>query len=120
MMPLKCYSQYGCKFSRVQGLKNVSFHSNPKEGNAKKCANYNKIVLISHANKVLKILQVRLQQYVNQELPDVYKLGFEEANKNKNKNKNTEIKLDHGKQGSFRKNIYFIDYAKAFVFHKKM
>ena len=72
------------------------FHSNPKEGNAKKCANYHTIVLISHASKiVLKILQVRLQQYVNQGLPDVYKLGFEGAKK-------TEIKLDHGKQGNFR------------------
>ena len=48
----------------------------------KKSANYYTIVLISHATKVvLKILQVRLQQYVNQELPDVYKLGFEEAEK---------------------------------------
>ena len=92
------------------------FHSNPKEGNAKKFANYHTIVLISHASKiVLKILQVRLQQYVNQGLPDVYKLGFEEAKK-------TEIKLDHGKQDNFRKNIYFIDYAKAFdcVTHRKM
>ena len=52
------------------------FHSNPKEGNAKKFANYHTIVLISHASKiVLKILQVRLQQYVNQELPDV-QVGF--------------------------------------------
>ena len=50
------------------GLEKVSFHSNPKEGNAKECT----IALISHASKVmLKILQVRLQQYVNHELPDV-------------------------------------------------
>ena len=54
------------------GLQNVSFHSNPKKGNAKKCSNYHTIVLISHASKVmLKILQARLQQYVNDELPDV-------------------------------------------------
>ena len=44
----------------------------PKKGNAKECSNYCTIALISHANKViLKILQVRLQQYVNSELPDV-------------------------------------------------
>ena len=54
------------------GLKKVSFHSNPKKGNAKQCSNYCTIVLISHASKVtLKILQARLQQYVNWELPDV-------------------------------------------------
>ena len=54
------------------GLEKVSFHSNPKEGNAKECSKYHPIVLISHASKVmLKILQARLQQYVNRELPDV-------------------------------------------------
>ena len=58
------------------GLEKVSFHSNPKEGNAKECSNYHTIVLISHASKVmLKILQARLQQYVNRELPDV-QAGF--------------------------------------------
>ena len=54
------------------GLEKVSFHSNPKEGNAKECWNYCIIALISHARKVmLKILQARLQQYVNHELPDI-------------------------------------------------
>ena len=54
------------------GLERVSFHSNPKEGNAKELSNYRTIALISHASKVmLKILQARLQQYVNHELPDV-------------------------------------------------
>ena len=53
------------------GLEKVSFHSNPKKGNAKECSNYRTIALISHANKLmLKILQVRPQQYVNRELPD--------------------------------------------------
>ena len=53
------------------GLEKVSFHSNPK-GNAKECSNYHTIALISHASKVmLKILQARLQQYMNHELPDV-------------------------------------------------
>ena len=48
----------------------------PKKGNAKECSNYHTIALISHASKVmLKILQARLQQYVNHELPDV-QAGF--------------------------------------------
>ena len=54
------------------GLEKVSFHYNPKESNAKERSNYLTIALISHASKVmLKILQARLQQYVNRELPDV-------------------------------------------------
>ena len=54
------------------GLEKVSFIPIPKKGNAKECLNYHTIALISHASKVmLKILQVRLQQYVNHELPDV-------------------------------------------------
>ena len=48
------------------------FISVPKKGNAKECSNYHTILLISHASKVtLKILQVRLQQYMNRELPDI-------------------------------------------------
>ena len=51
------------------GLEKISFHSSPKESNAKECSNYCTIALISHASKV--ILQARLQQYVNCEIPDV-------------------------------------------------
>ena len=52
-------------------LEKFSFHSNPK-GNAKECSNYHTIALILHFSKVmLKIFQARLQQYVNQEIPDV-------------------------------------------------
>ena len=58
------------------GLEEVSFHSKPKKGNAKECSNYHTIALISHTSKImLKILQVRLQWYVNQELPDI-QAGF--------------------------------------------
>ena len=58
------------------GLAKVSFIPIPKKGNAKECSNYCKIALISHASKVmLKILQARLQQYVNHELPAV-QTGF--------------------------------------------
>ena len=58
------------------GLEKVSFHSNPKKGNAKECSNYHTIALISHASKVLlKILQAKLQWNVNHELQDV-QAGF--------------------------------------------
>ena len=58
------------------GLEKVSFHSIPKRGSAKECSNYHTITLISDASKVmLKILQVRLQQYINCELSDV-QAGF--------------------------------------------
>ena len=75
------------------GLEKVSFHSNPK-GNAKECSNYHTIALISHASKViLKILQVRLQQYMNYELPDV-QLVLE---RQRNQRSNCQHPLDHGK-----------------------
>ena len=58
------------------GLEKVSFHSNPKERQCQRMLNYRTIALISHASKVmLKILQARLQQYVNRELPNV-QAGF--------------------------------------------
>ena len=58
------------------GLEKVSFHSNPKESNAKECSKDRTIVLISHTSKLmLKILQTRLQQYMNHEIPDV-QVGF--------------------------------------------
>ena len=57
-------------------LEKVNFHSNPKERQCKEHSKYHTIALISHASKVmLKILQARLQQYVNRELPDV-QAGF--------------------------------------------
>ena len=58
------------------GQEKVRFHSISKKGNAKECSNYCTIALISHTGKVmLKILQARLQKYVNRELPDV-QAGF--------------------------------------------
>ena len=63
-----------------QDWKRSVFISIPKKGNAKECSHYRTIALISYASKVmLKILQVRLQQYVNWELPDLYKLDLEKA-----------------------------------------
>ena len=61
------------------GLDKVSFHSNPKERQCQECSNYRTVALISHASKVmLKILQARLQQYVNREIPDV-QAGFKKG-----------------------------------------
>ena len=78
------------------GLEKVSFHSNPKE-----CSNYHTIALISHASKVmLKILQVRLQQYVNHELPDV-QAGFTKGRGTRDQIAN--IRCSSKKQESSRK-----------------
>ena len=75
MMLLKCYTQYSSKFGKQQwpqDWKRSVFTPILKEGNTKECSDYHKIVLISHASKVmLKILQARLQQYVNKEHPDI-------------------------------------------------
>ena len=58
------------------GLEKVNFHSDPKERQCKECSNYCTVALISHTSKViLKIFQVRLQQYMNHDLPDV-QAGF--------------------------------------------
>ena len=95
------------------GLEKVSFHSNPK-GNAKACSNYHTIALISHASKVmLKILQARLQQYVNREPPDV-QAGFRKGRGTRDQI--AKIRWIMEKATEFQKNIYFsfIEYAKAF------
>ena len=70
-------------FSRPQDWKTSVFIPIPKKGNAKECSNYHTIALISHTSKVmLKILQSRLQQYVNQELRDV-QAGFRKGRGNR-------------------------------------
>ena len=86
----------------------------PKKGNTKECSKYHTIPLISHTSKVmLKILQARLQQYVNRELPDV-QTGFRKGRGTRDQI--TNIRLIMEKAREFQKNIYFcfIDYAKAF------
>ena len=81
-------------------LENVSFHSNRKEG---QCSNYHTIVLVSHASKVmLKILQARLQQYVNQELPDV-QAGFRKGRGTRDQIANICWIIDKARK--FQKNI---------------
>ena len=68
-MLLTCCTQYISQFAKLSnstGLENASFHSNPQEGQCQECSNYHTVVLISYASKVtLKILQVRLQQYMS-------------------------------------------------------
>ena len=96
------------------GLEKISFHSNSKEGNAKECSNYRTIAFISHATKVmLKILQARLQQYVNRELPDI-QAGFRKGRGTRDQI--ADIRWIIEKAREFQKNIYFyfVDYAKAF------
>ena len=92
----------------------------PKKSNAKECSNYCTIALISHASKVmLKILQARLKQYVNQELPDV-QLDLEKAEEPETKL--TTSTGSQKKQGNLQKKICLIDYAKVFdyVDHSKL
>ena len=106
----------------VQEWKKSVFTPIPKKGNAKECSNYCKIALISHASKVtLEILQARLQQYVNHELP-VVQARFR-------KGRGTRVQIANicwitEKTREFQKNINFcfIDYTKAFdcVDHRKL
>ena len=93
-------------------LEKVSFHSTPK-GNVKDCSDYHTIALISHASKVtLKILQAKLQQYMNRELPDVQA----ELRKDREKRSNCQLCWNIEKAREFQNNVYFhfIDYVKAF------
>ena len=104
------------------GLEKVSFHSSPKNGNAKECSNYHTIALISPDSKVmLNILQARLQEYLNRKLPDL-QAGFRKGRGIRDRIANIRWIIKKAK--GFQKNIYsrFIDYAKAFdcVDHNKL
>ena len=104
------------------GLEKVSFHSNPKERQCKECSNYHTIAFILHASKVtLKIVQARLQHYVNHELPDV-QARFRKGRGTRDQLANISCTIKNATE--FQKNIYFCssDYAKAFdsVDHNKL
>ena len=97
-----------------QDWKRSVFIPIPKKGNAKECSNYRTVALISHAGKVmLKILQAKLQPYVNRELPDV-QAGFRKGRRTRDQIANILWIIEKARE--FQKNIYFcfIDYAKAF------
>ena len=92
----------------------------PKKGNAKEGSDYHTIALISHTSKVmLKILQARLQQYVNRELRDVQD-GFRKGRGTRDQIANICWIIEKARE--FQKNICFIDYTKAFdcVNHHKL
>ena len=104
------------------GLERSVFIPIPKKVNAKECSNYCPTALISHTSKVmLKILQARLQQYMNQELP-VVQAGFRKGRGTRHQIANIRYSIQKARE--FQKNIYFCftDYAKAFdcVDHNKV
>ena len=87
------------------GLEKVSFHSNPKERRCQRMLKLPQIALISHTSKVmLKILQARLQQYVNRELPDV-QAGFRKGRRTRDQIANIRWIIEKARE--FQKNIYF-------------
>ena len=122
MMLWKCCTQYASKFGKLSSGHRTGkmslFIPIPKKGNTKGCPNYCTIVLIPHTGKVVfKNLEARLQQYMNQELPDV-QAWFRKGRRTRDQIANI------WKAREFQKNTYvsFIDYAKAFdcVHHNKL
>ena len=104
------------------GLEKVSFHSRSKERQCQRVSNYCTIALIPHASEVmLKILQARLQQYMNHKIPDV-QAGFRKSRGTRDQVAKIHWIIE--KAGEFQKNICFcfIDYAEAFdcVDHNKL
>ena len=122
---LKSYKIMLVKIQAIHWVKKTLFcftYHYPQKGNAKECSNYCTIALISHASKVmLKVLQARLQQYVNRELPDV-QAGFRRGRGTRDQIANIRWIMEKARE--FQKNIYFCftDYAKAFdcVHHNKL
>ena len=113
-VPLPIWQQIWKTQQWPQDWTRAVFFPIPKKGNAKKCSNYCTFALISHASKVmLKILQARLQQCINRELPDV-QAGFRKGRGTRDQIANILWIMEKARE--FQKNIYccFIDYAKAF------
>ena len=106
-------------FAIATGLERTVFIPVPKKSNAKECSNYHTIALISHTSQV--ILQARVQQYMNHELPDV-QAGFRKGRGTRDQIANIHWIMEKARE--FQKNIYFCfnDYAKAFdcVDHNKL
>ena len=117
MMLLKCCTQYASKSGKLSSGHRTGkgvIIPIPKKGNTKECSNYHTIALISHTSKVmLKILQARLQQYVNHELPDIT-AGFRKGRGARDQVANIHWIIKKARE--LQKNSYFcfIDYAKTF------
>ena len=121
---MKVLPQYASIFGKLssgprtgKGLDSIP---TPKKGDAKECSNYCTIALISHSSKaILRILQARLQQYMNRELPDV-QAGSGKVRGTRDQIANICWIIEKARE--FQKNICFIDYAKAFdcVDHNKL
>ena len=95
-------------------LKRSVFIPIPKKGNAKECSNYCTLALISHAGKVmLQILQARLQQYVNHELPGV-QTGFRKGRGTRDQIANIRWIIEKAREFQKNTNFCLIDYTKAF------
>ena len=111
-----------------QDWKRSVFISIPKKGNAEECSNYHTITLISHASKImLKILQARLHQYMNRELPDV-QAGFRKGRRIRVQTANIRWIIEKGREfptplpPPHKTYFCFTDYTKAFdcVDHNKL
>ena len=118
----QCARKFGKTQQWPQDWKRSVFIPIPKKGNAKECPNYHTVALISHASKVmLKILQARLQQYVNHEISDV-QAGFRKGRGTRDQIANICWVMEKARE--FQKNLYFcfIGYAKALdcVDHNKL
>ena len=121
-MVCKYCTQYTSKFGKLSSDHRSVFIPIPMKGNAKECSNYNTITLISHDSKVmLKILQARLQQYMNLELPAV-QARFRKGRWTRGQIANICLIIEKARE--FQNNIYFcfISYAKAIdcVGHNKL
>ena len=121
----KCCTQYASKSGKLSSVHRTGkgqFHSSSKERQCQRLFKLHTIALISHGSKVmLKILQARLQQYVNCEISDV-QAGLRKGRGTRNQIANIRWIIEKARE--FQKNIYFcfIDYAKAFdcVDHNKL
>ena len=122
-MLLKCCTQYVSNLENSagpQGWKRSVFISIPKKGNAKECSNSCTIAFISHASKVmLKILQARLQQYVNQELPDV-QARFTKGKGTRDQIANIHCIKEKNKRIPEKYLLCVTDYEEAYVDHNKL
>ena len=123
MMLWKCFAQYAGKLGKFSSGHRTGkgvFIPIPKKRHAKQCSNYHTIALITHISKVmLKILQARLQQYMNHECPYV-QAGFRKGRRTRDQTANIHWIIEKARE--FQKNIYscFLDYTKLWKILKEM